>query len=54
MARLMNSMLYGVSATDPVIYAGVCCVLSTVAILACLVPARRAAAIDPMQALRTN
>ena len=53
-ARLMNGMLYRVSATDPVTYIGVSIVLSLVAVAACLIPARRAASVDPMQALRTN
>ena len=53
-ARLMNGMLYRVSTTDPVTYVGVSIVLGLVAVAACLIPARRAASVDPMQALRTN
>lgn len=53
-ARLMNGLLYRVSITDPVTYLAVAFVLSLVAIAACLIPALRAASVDPTQALRTN
>jgi predicted permease len=54
MTRVVAQMLFGVEATDPMTYAAVVAVLAAVAAMACLAPARRAAAIDPMQALRAD
>ena len=53
-ARMMKSLLYGVSSSDPITFACVALLLLNVALLACWIPARRASRVEPMIALRAE
>ncbi|MDX2150316.1 MAG: ABC transporter permease [Bryobacteraceae bacterium] len=53
-ARLLSSLLYGVKPADPATFVGVCLLMGVVSAAACYLPARRAARIDPMVALRVD
>jgi putative ABC transport system permease protein len=53
-ARIVSSLLFGVSATDPLTYGGVSLCLAGVGVIACVVPAMRAVRVDPQEVLRVE
>ena len=54
LGRFIEAQLYQVSAHDPVLLGGAIVLLAGTALMACLLPARRATRVDPIQALRTE
>jgi putative ABC transport system permease protein len=54
LTRLLKALLFGVSTTDPLTLTVVAAVLIIVALLACWIPARRAASMDPLVSLRVE
>jgi putative ABC transport system permease protein len=54
LARAIASLLFGVNATDPITFTAISLLLAFVALLACYLPARRAAKLDPIIALRSE
>jgi len=54
LSRVIRSVLFGVSANDPLIYGGVTLVLAAAALFACWIPARRASRVNPMITLRAE
>jgi ABC-type lipoprotein release transport system permease subunit len=53
-AQLLTGLLYGISPTDPISFAGSALLLATVALIASVLPARRAASVNPVEALRAE
>jgi putative ABC transport system permease protein len=52
LTQLIRSLLFGVRATDPITFAGISFLLAIITLLACYIPAKRAARIDPLISLR--
>jgi ABC-type antimicrobial peptide transport system permease subunit len=54
LTRLMRNLLFGVEAADPTTFVGISLLLAMITLLACYIPARRAARIDPLISLRCD
>jgi ABC-type antimicrobial peptide transport system permease subunit len=54
LVRLMRSLLFGVEVTDPITFGGISLLLAMITLLACYIPAQRAARIDPIISLRCD
>jgi len=54
LTRFMRSLLFQVSAIDPIVFIGVAFLLAAIAVVACFLPARRAASLDPVATLRSE
>jgi ABC-type antimicrobial peptide transport system permease subunit len=54
LSRVLSSLLFGVAATDPVTFGGTALLLGVTALVATWIPARRAARVDPVEALRSE
>src|SRR4030095_15341005 len=54
LTRFMRSLLFQVSAIDPLVFIGVALLLAAIAVVACFLPARRAAGLDPVATLRSE